>query len=246
MRTAADDVAARAEDGELDEQAGGEEDEDSHGLVRELAEADGVEDVGDVLEEEGPGGAVEGVHLLPAADVHGGQHRDEGEADDHEEKRLPDRRGRDEREHGAELEIEEGGADDAAHDDHGLQTDEAALVEVPLAHLAPAIVVGVGDDEAGEQEEEVDGEVTVVDELGEAVVVGVGLEGVEDDDHEGGDTAQTVEDLVVVLGGQIRGGLGHAQLAPASSLTMMRSQGAIVTFCLAAIVLPVRRSLPRW
>ena len=57
------------EDGDFDEQGGGEGDEDGKGAVGELAQAEGVEDVGEVLKEEAPGGAVEGVHLLPAADV---------------------------------------------------------------------------------------------------------------------------------------------------------------------------------
>ena len=119
------------------------------------------------------------------------------------------------REDGGFLGVEEGGTDERAHDDHGLQADEAALVEVPLGHAAPAgawagpaVVVGVGDDEAGEEEEEVYGEVAVVDDLLEAVVVGVGLAGVEEDDHDGGDTAKAVEDFEVVLGGEIGSGAG--------------------------------------
>jgi hypothetical protein len=207
---AADDVAVAAKDGVLDEEGGGGEDEDGEGFAGELAEAEGVEDVGDVLEEERPGGAVEGVHLLPAADVERDRQGDEGTADQHDQEHLPDGGDGDEGEHRGVLGVEEGCADEGSHDHHGLETDEAALVEVPLGHAVPAVVVGVGDDEAGEEEEEIDGEIAVVDDLLEAVVVGVGFEGVEDDDHDGGDTAEAVEDLVVGLGAEDWGGAGSS------------------------------------
>ena len=64
---------------------------------------------------------------------------------------------------------------------------------------APAVVVGVGDDEAREHEEEIDGQVAVVDafDRGAAAGKGVPFEDVVPDDRERRNAAQPVEQVVV-------------------------------------------------
>ena len=77
-----------------------------------------------------------------------------------------------------------------------MQAHETPLEERHGREVPPAVVVGVSDDEAREEEEEVDGQVAVIDALVE-VARGESLEQVEADDHEGRHAAQSVEDCVV-------------------------------------------------
>ncbi len=50
-----------------------------------------------------------------------------------------------------------------SHDEHGMQANETTLHETPRRHLVPSINVSIADDEAREHEEEVDGQIAVVD-----------------------------------------------------------------------------------
>jgi len=185
--------------GKLDQQTCGEEYKDAECLVRKLADADSVEDVRDVLEEEGPGGAIERVHLVPPPDVHGRKQRQKGEADQHHKQHLPNGRPADQRKRRPCLEIKEGRPNDTPHDHHGLQANQTAFIEVPLAHLPPTIVVGIGDHESGKKKKEIDGQIAVVQNLLRVIASGIDLEGMEHHDDQGGYATQTVEDLVVAL-----------------------------------------------
>lgn len=48
---------------------------------------------------------------------------------------------------------------------HGLKSYEATLEEVPNSHFIPAVVIGIANHKTRKEEKEVDGEVTVVDDL---------------------------------------------------------------------------------
>ena len=65
------------------------------------------------------------------------------------------------------LQSEAGQTNDGSHDHHGVQADEAAADEAP--HSQPAVgqtgIVGIAHDEAGEDEEEIHGQKTVVEML---------------------------------------------------------------------------------
>ena len=140
-------------------------------------------------------GAVERIHLADAPDF------DAGRRGDHQcvhQRGCEQRRDRDLRDvpHGAPLCVEHRSADECADDDHGLQADETAFEKLADRHAPPAVVVGVTDDEAREDEEEVDGQIAVVDPLVE-MARGVGFEEVEADDGQRGYAAQSVEDVVV-------------------------------------------------
>jgi len=139
------------------------------------------------------------MHLAPAAQVHGGRHRQQCHADGHDQQHAPQRRVGDHREERPALEVESERADDHRDDDHRMQADQPALEEFARRHAGPAVVVRIADDEAGEQEEEVHGQVAVVDDLCEAADR-VGLAQVERDDRERRDAAQAVEDRVMTFG----------------------------------------------
>ena len=125
---------------------------------REAPDDEGIEDIGDVFVEQRPCGSVQRAGLAPAADVprrQRGQHRTAQQAD---QQHLPPLYAGDHRE-GRGPEVEEQRADERPHDDHRMQTHQAALEEALERHAVPAVVVGVADHEAREHEEEVDGQI---------------------------------------------------------------------------------------
>jgi len=67
----ANQVATSSKDGEVYEETCREQHEDGQSTVGQLAKTNGIENVCDVFEEQRPGGAVERIHLIPAANVHG-------------------------------------------------------------------------------------------------------------------------------------------------------------------------------
>lgn len=78
-----------------------------------------------------------------------------------------------------------------------MEADEAPLDEIAHAQpAAPPLVVGVANHESRKEEEEVDGQIAVV----EALVDGAGGEGLEEvvpDHQQSGDAAQAVQQFVV-------------------------------------------------
>ena len=96
------------------------------------------------------------------------------------------------RPHIAILKIEQRRTDGHAQHHHGLQADQAPLEETADGHPPPTVVVGVADDEAGENEEEINGQVSVIDFLVQ-MTGGVGFEQMEADDRQGCHSAQSVQ-----------------------------------------------------
>lgn len=169
------------------------------------AEEERVENVAYVFEEQRPARAVERIHLADSPDFGTGGRGDEQgvhqrgyEQHGHGDFRdIPDR---------AALKVEHDGSDQGSDHDHGLQADQPALEEVADGHLFPPVVVGVADDEAGENEEEIDGQVSVIDFLVQ-MTGGVGFEQMEADDRQGCHSAQSVQYVVMRLGvGESGGG----------------------------------------
>ena len=189
------DIAVRPPQGECGQSAPRQRDPCGECPSGEPAQEEGIEKVADILEEERPAGAVERIHLADAPDF------DAGRRGDHQcvhQRGCEQRRDRDLRDvpHGAPLRVEHRSADECADDDHRLQADETAFEKLADRHAPPAVVVGVTDDEAREDEEEVDGQIAAVDPLVE-MARGVGFEEVEADDGQRGYAAQSVEDVVV-------------------------------------------------
>lgn len=93
----------------------------------------------------------------------------------------------------------------------GLQTDQAPLAEVPQAHFAPAVIVGVADDKAGKHEEEVHAKIAVVDDLvgRNSRVAQASFKKVEQHDHDGRHSPEAVKNGVMGLGRQQGGTIGE-------------------------------------
>ena len=83
-----------------------------------------------------------------------------------------------------------------------MKAHQPPLAEVPQGHVSPAVVIGVSDDETGQHKEEVHGQVTVVDDLirVELEVPGAAFKHVEQNHHDSGYPAETVQSGVVRFG----------------------------------------------
>ena len=77
-----------------------------------------------------------------------------------------------------------------------MQADQAALEEIAVGHAPPAVVVGITDDEARKDEEEIDGQITVVDDL-IGMARGMRFEKMERHDDQRRHAAQTVENRIM-------------------------------------------------
>ncbi len=182
-------------------------DERREGARREPPQHERIEDVAYVFEEERPAGTVERKHLAVAAHLgaRAGRHREEQHGQQHgrQHRRKGDRRAVPPH---APLQAEGDGPQHGRQHDHRMQPNEAPSEKRPERHAPPpTVVVGIADDEAREQEEEVDGQIAVVEPLVEGTR-GESLEDMVPDDEQGGDAAQSVEDVVMGFGvGECRG-----------------------------------------
>ena len=78
-----------------------------------------------------------------------------------------------------------------------MEPDEPPADKVAAAHAAlPTVIVGISDDEAREQEEEIDGQVAMVEALVDGTC-GKALEDVVADDQQGCYAPQSVQKFVV-------------------------------------------------
>ena len=190
-------VSVGPPEAEGSESASGCDDQYRQGARREFPDEEGIEKVADVFKEQGPARSIERVHFSQTPDFHAGRRRDQQDVDEGGGQQGDDR---DLRyvPYGAALEVEDERADDRPDRYHGLQAYEAALDEFLGRHCFPAVVVGVADDKAGQHEEEVDGQVAVVDDLVH-MAGGVGFKDVEPHDDNGGHPAQSVKNVVVVF-----------------------------------------------
>lgn len=170
---------------------------------------EGVEDVADILEEQRPCRPVEREHLAVAAHLV----RTARPCRNHEHGAQQGQHGHRHR-YAAAIPALAALKEEADQSYHGgkhherMQPDNAAAEEVAHREAAlPTVVVGIADNETRQQEEEVDGQVAVV-EVGERAVAhtahragkGVALEDMGDHDKQGGHAAQAVEQFIVRLG----------------------------------------------
>ena len=181
---------------------------------RKTPHDEGIEYIGAIFVEKRPPRSIERVHLLPAAHVHRHRHGQQRHADEHHREHLPHRHGM-HRPHIAILKIEQRRTDDRPHDDHRMQADEPPFEEIFERHAVPAVVVGIADDESRKGEEEIDGQVAVVEQLVE-MARGVRFAEVEDHDQQRSDAAQAVQNIVMGFAVGI-GGRGERSLRHRSS-----------------------------
>lgn len=191
------DVSIGPPEAEGSEAASGQDNQYRQGAGGEFPDEQRIKEVADVFKEQGPAWPVERVHFSQAPDFKAGRRRNQQDIDEGGDEQGDDR-------HlgyipyGTALEIKDKRADDRSYRHHGLQAYEAALDEFPGGHRLPAVVVGVADDEPGQHEEKVDGQVAVVDDLVH-MAGGVGFKDVEPYDDDGGYPAQTVKNVVVMF-----------------------------------------------
>ena len=84
----------------------------------------------------------------------------------------------------------------SSHYNHRVESNQSTLEEVAQTHaFAQAVVVSIADDETGQDEEEVYGQITVVDDGNEGTSGGKGqtFEDVVEHDQQGGYSSQPVE-----------------------------------------------------
>ena len=141
------------------------------------------------------GCSVERVDLLPAADVHRGRRGEHQAAEQGDYESFLPGGLHYEREKRSVAEVEPECTNECAHYDHRLEPNQSPQIEVPLRHALPAVVVGISDDEARQNEKEVDGEIAVVYYL-VAWAGGICLEEMENNDEHGGYASKAVENLV--------------------------------------------------
>ena len=79
-----------------------------------------------------------------------------------------------------------------------MQTYESPLEELPHTHTPPTVVIGVADDKARKYEEEIDGQIAVIDTLVE-VARGKGFEEVKTYHRQGRHAAQAVENGIMLF-----------------------------------------------
>ena len=76
-----------------------------------------------------------------------------------------------------------------------MEPDQPPFEEPGHAHHIPSVIVGIADYKSGKDEEEIHGQVSVVDDL-VCRSSGIGLEQMECDDQYGCHSSQSVQDFV--------------------------------------------------
>jgi len=199
-----DEAGQHEEEALVNEGAARQKDQDRQPSAGKFSDEHGIKDIGDVFEEEGPGRTVQRVHFRPSAHIQGNGNGQQRESHGHDQQHFPYGSLRKVREDFRPLEVKEDSPQQHPHDHHGLKAHQPPLAEVPQVHFFPAVVIGVSDDEAGQHEEEVHGQVAVVDDLVrmELEVPGAAFKHVEQDHHDGGHPAEAVQSGVVRFGSQ--------------------------------------------
>lgn len=144
---------------------------------RETTQEEGIEHIADVLEEETPVWAVEGIHLAVSSDIGTeagpARHEEEGH---HEGEGYPAGRSVMAAPIHSALNEEGDEAQYGTGNDHVIEAYETAERELAGGEaFLPTPVVGIADDETGEEEEEIDGEIAVVAGLGVDAAAGCHL-----------------------------------------------------------------------
>ncbi len=169
--------------GQADQPPGAQEPEDRH-----------IDQVDRQLEEQRPGGRIEGEGArIGEAAMQGRQQQQPAPED------RPGLSRREDRQVQLQGQQAPGRADGHAQSQQGIEPDQTRLDEVPGAHPARKLaLIGVGDDEAAQHEEEVDRQVAV----GQPALQAEPDMAVHHHDAQGGHAAQPVQGGVV-------GGLAH-------------------------------------
>lgn len=167
-------------------------------LGRKQPQHESVQYVAYVLEQQRPARPVQRIHLSHAAHLHpyrrrnqqGVHQRGHGKRPDSDPRHVP---------HGTALEVEQRRTYQRPKHYQRVKADETPLEELPCRHARPTVVIGITHNEARQDEEEVDSQITVIDTL-VYVARGESLEEMEADHRNGRNAAKAVENLVMLLG----------------------------------------------
>ena len=182
--------------------------QDGKRRLRKPAEQDDIEDIGQILQEEGPLGPVQREGLPPPTDIQGrGDGNHQATQDDAEEELSQLRTGHAGK-HGTDLEEHQARAGQRADDNQRMESHQAPFEESHDGHLVPAVVVGVSDDKAGKDKKEIHRQIAMVHNLGRRTFR-IRFKQVENDYHHRGDAAQSVQDLITGLGSEVNLLFGH-------------------------------------
>ena len=173
---------------------------------------EGVKDITYILKEERPNWSVERKHLAIAAHLVGDarhcRYHKHGEQQGYHN---PTCRGCGGIPPFKTYEGKSHKAKHGTHDEHRVEADEAALEKLPHGHLSPSIVVGIADDKTREDEEEVYGDVGMIERSDDATAHAIGglgkgkaLEDVVEQDDDGSHTSQPIEQVVMRFGRKSR------------------------------------------
>jgi len=144
------------------------------------------------------------MHFHPSPNIPLQRQRQQRTAQQHDQQYRTDGHALHCRIAGGILKPEERGSHNASHDHHRLQPDKAALEEGSRTHPVPTVIVCIADDEARKHEEEIDCQIAMIDNLVQMVAAGMRFQQMKGHYHSSRHAAQSVQNLVVRLRGQIR------------------------------------------
>ena len=155
----------------------------------------GIKNVSDILEKQGPAGTIQGVHLSQPPDFRSRRGRNQQRVDERGDKQSQNSHRR-HIPHGAALKIKHDPPDDGPHHHHRMQAYHPALDELLDPHLPPAVVISVADHEPGQDKEKIDRQITMIDILIQ-MAGRVSLKNVEPYHHDGRYPTQPVENMIM-------------------------------------------------
>ena len=170
--------------------------EASEGNLRQMAEHQGIEHIGGILEHQCPDGSVDAGQLSPSTDVHGRWQRNHAHQQKGLEKNHPPSGTVHlvEQLHTSGI-VEETHAHQHTENHHGVKSCHTALEEVLHRHLVPTVIVGIADDEAAQGEEEIHGQIAMREKKTD-IFGRITLHEVIEDHHQGGHPSQSIQNFV--------------------------------------------------
>lgn len=188
-------IAVRPEDAKSGQAASGRDDQYRKGLRRKFTDNQSIQNIADIFEKQRPARPVQRIHLPQAPNFGAGRSRDQQRIDERGQQQGRDRHLRNVP-HRTSLEIKHDRPNHSPHDDHRVKAYDPAFDEILHGHRFPAVVVSIANDKTGQNKEEIDSQITVVDLLIQ-MTRRIGFEYMKPYDHNGGHAAQSVEDHVM-------------------------------------------------
>ena len=169
----------------------------THG--RQASEQECIEDIAPILEHQRPARAVEACYLSPASYIDTSSRRNHEKVSQYAGEEQDPARILQRRLGIVALEEIERRSYQNRKDNHRVKPGKTSLEELPRAHPAPTVIIGITCHKTAEHEEEIYSEITVIDDLRGIVRPSVGLHHMEAHYNQGSHATQSVKDLVTWL-----------------------------------------------